>query len=163
MRRNVVHVGASNLSYEIREIVAVAHQIRDLGQTMIWENIGDPIQKGEILPDWIKDIVTDLVAEDKTYGYVETQGVTETREFLAKQVNIRGGYQITKDDILFFNGLGDAVAKIFGFLKREARVIGPSPAYSTHSSAEAAHSGYDHLTYDLDPDKNWKQNYFLKS
>jgi aspartate/methionine/tyrosine aminotransferase len=47
------------------------------------------------------------------------------------------------------------VAKIFGFLKREARVIGPSPAYSTHSSAEAAHSGYEHLTYALDPDKNW--------
>ncbi|MBN1637020.1 MAG: pyridoxal phosphate-dependent aminotransferase, partial [Deltaproteobacteria bacterium] len=52
-------------------------------------------------------------------------------------------------------GLGDAVAKIFGFLKREARVIGPSPAYSTHSSAEAAHSGYEHLTYELDPRNKW--------
>jgi aspartate/methionine/tyrosine aminotransferase len=40
-------------------------------------------------------------------------------------------------------------------LKREARVIGPSPAYSTHSSAEAAHSGYSHLTYTLDPENNW--------
>ena len=155
MRRNIVHVGSGHLTYEIREIVGVAQELQEMGVEIIWENIGDPIQKGEILPDWIKDIITDLVAEDKTYGYVETQGVTETREFLAKQVNIRGGYQITKDDILFFNGLGDAVAKIFGFLKREARVIGPSPAYSTHSSAEAAHSGYDHLTYDLDPDKNW--------
>jgi aspartate/methionine/tyrosine aminotransferase len=47
------------------------------------------------------------------------------------------------------------VAKIFGFLKREARVIGPSPAYSTHSSAEAAHSGYEHLTYELMPDDGW--------
>ena len=63
--------------------------------------------------------------------------------------------EISDDDIVFFNGLGDAVAKIFGFLKREARIIGPSPAYSTHSSAEAAHSGYSHLTYELDPDNGW--------
>jgi aspartate/methionine/tyrosine aminotransferase len=81
--------------------------------------------------------------------------VPATREFLAQEVNRRGGYQITKDDIVFFNGLGDAVAKVFNFMKREARVIGPSPAYSTHSSAEAAHSGYDHLTYELDPKNNW--------
>jgi len=47
------------------------------------------------------------------------------------------------------------VAKVFNLMKREARVIGPSPAYSTHSSAEAAHSGYDHLTYELDPKNNW--------
>ena len=41
------------------------------------------------------------------------------------------------------------------FIKRESRVIGPSPAYSTLSSAEAAHSGYDHTTYKLDPENNW--------
>jgi alanine-synthesizing transaminase len=51
--------------------------------------------------------------------------------------------------------LGDAVAKIFGFMRREARILGPSPAYSTLSSAEAAHSGYEHLTYDLLPDQGW--------
>jgi aspartate/methionine/tyrosine aminotransferase len=45
---------------------------------------------------------------------------------------------------------------LFGFLKRESRILGPSPAYSTLSSAEAAHSGYDHLTYKLDPYNNWQ-------
>ncbi|MBN2297755.1 MAG: pyridoxal phosphate-dependent aminotransferase [Deltaproteobacteria bacterium] len=155
MRRDIVHEGAEQLTYEIREIVAVADELKRLGVDITWENIGDPIEKGEKLPQWIKDIVIDLVSNDKTYGYVASQGVPATRKFLADQVNKRGGYQITKDDIIFFDGLGDAVAKIFGFLKREARVIGPSPAYSTHSSAEAAHSGYDHLTYELDPHNNW--------
>jgi len=155
LRRNIEHVGWSKLTYEIREIVAIGRELEKLGVKIIWENIGDPIQKGEKLPKWIKDIIGGLIAEDKTYGYTDTRGVIEAREFLANQVNIRGGRQITADDILFFNGLGDAVAKIFTYLKREARVIGPSPAYSTHSSAEAAHSGYDHLTYNLDPDKNW--------
>ena len=155
MRRMIVHEGAEQLTYEIREIVAVARQLEELGVTITWENIGDPIEKGEKLPQWIKDIIIKLVAQDKTYGYVPTQGVYETRQFLAQEVNKRGGCQITVDDIVFFNGLGDAVAKIFGFLKREARVIGPSPAYSTHSSAEAAHSGYEHLTYELDARRNW--------
>lgn len=155
MRRNIVHEGAEQLTYEIREIVAFASELEKLGVEITWENIGDPIHKGEKLPDWIKQIVTDLASDDRSYGYVATQGVPETRAFLAERTNARGGCRIGMDDIVFFNGLGDAVAKIFGFLKREARVIGPSPAYSTHSSAEAAHSGYEHLTYELDPDRGW--------
>lgn len=155
MRRNIEHVGWGQLNYEIREIVAVAKDIQALGMPITWENIGDPIQKGEKMLPWIKEIIQDLAAWDITYGYVPTPGVQETREFVAEQVNKRGSYQVTAEDIIFFNGLGDAVAKIFGFLRREARVIGPSPAYSTHSSAEAAHSGYEHLTYDLIPEDNW--------
>jgi alanine-synthesizing transaminase len=155
MRRDIVHEGSEQLTYEIREIVAVADALKKLGVEVTWENIGDPIQKGEKLPQWIKDVIINLVSDDRTYAYVATQGVPATREFLAQEVNKRGGYQITRDDIVFFNGLGDAVAKVFNFMKREARVIGPSPAYSTHSSAEAAHSGYDHLTYELDPKNNW--------
>ncbi len=155
MRRQIVHEGAQQLTYEIREIVAVAHEFEDLGVEITWENIGDPIQKGENMPQWIKDIVADLARQDYSYGYCDTQGVLSTRKFLADRVNKRSGCQITEKDIVFFNGLGDAVARIFGALRREARVIGPSPAYSTHSSAEAAHSGYEHLTYQLDPRNRW--------
>lgn len=155
MRRDIVHVGSGQLTYEIREIVEVGNKLKEMGVDITWENIGDPMAKGEKLPQWIKDIISELVNEDAFYGYVATAGVLETRRFLAELVNKRNGYQVAPEDILFFNGLGDAVSKIFGFLKREARVIGPSPAYSTHSSAEAAHSGYEHLTYSLDPDNNW--------
>ena len=156
MRRNIVHEGAKNLRYEIREIVKVAHKVRDLGQEVTWENIGDPIEKGEEVAPWIRDILGELINDSKSWGYCDTAGVPETRAFLADQVNSRpDGVQVTPDDILFFNGVGDAVARVYGFLKREARVLGPSPAYSTHSSAEAAHSGYEHVTYELDPHNGW--------
>ena len=156
MRRSIVHEGASNLRYEIREIVKVAHEIRDLGQAITWENIGDPIEKGEELAPWIREIIRDIVDDPQSYRYCDTAGVPETRAFLAGQVNHRdGGVKITPEDIIFFNGIGDAVARVYGFLKREARILGPSPAYSTHSSAEAAHSGYNHVTYQLDPHNNW--------
>ncbi len=155
MRRNIVHMGAGTLSYEIREIVAVGHQVRSMGLPVVWENIGDPVQKGELVPDWIRSIVAGLLEEKASWAYCDTAGVPETREFLASKVNERDGVRITANDILFFNGLGDAVAKVYGFLRREARILGPSPAYSTHSSAEAAHSGYNHVTYNLDPYNGW--------
>ena len=155
MRRNIVHLGAANLKYEIREIVAIAHEIERLGQAITWENIGDPVQKGETPPQWIREIVCELVDQRTSWAYCDSAGVPETREFLAGNVNKRKGVQVTTDDIMFFNGLGDAVAKVYGWLRREARILGPSPAYSTHSSAEAAHSGYSHVTYDLDPTRGW--------
>lgn len=156
MRKDIVHAGAGELHYEIREIVQIAYQIRDLGVEMTWENIGDPIQKGEMPPNWVREIIHELVDNPLSWAYCDTAGVPAVREFLAEQVNVRpGGVRITPNDIIFFNGLGDAVAKVYGFLRREARILGPSPAYSTHSSAEAAHSGYNHVTYELDPYNGW--------
>jgi len=156
LRRELVPAGAESLSYEIREIVVVANELKKMGLELVPENIGDPTAKGEKIVEWIKDEIKKLVDNDNTWGYCDTQGVLKTREFVAEQTNKEGGIQISPNDVYFFNGLGDAVAKIFGFLKREARVIGPTPAYSTHSSAEAAHSGYEHLTYTLNPDKDWE-------
>ncbi len=156
MRTNIVHIGASELRYEIRQIAEVANRMRSItGQPVVWENIGDPVQKGEKIPDWMKDILAAAVREDTTYAYSPTRGLLETREFLSARLNAQGGAQITPEDIIFFNGTGDAVSKIYGYLRREARVIGPSPAYSTHSSAEAAHSGYPPITYRLLPEKGW--------
>ena len=155
MRRSIVWEGADRLRYEIREIVGTARRLEAMGVAMTYENIGDPIQKGEEVAPWIRDIVVDLASQSHSYGYTATEGDYHTRDFLADHVNQRGGCKITGDDIIFFNGLGDAVSTLFAFLKREARVIGPSPAYSTLSSAEAAHSGYDHTTYKLDPENNW--------
>lgn len=155
MRREIVHEGASKLTYEIREIVKVARIVESKGQKIFWENIGDPLQKGELIAPWIKEQVTEVASQSISYGYTDSQGDLNTRDFIANQVNERGDLTVSKDDIIFFNGLGDAISKVYGFLKREARIIGPSPAYSTHSSAESAHSGYEHLTYSLNPDNNW--------
>lgn len=155
MRNNIVHQGAGELTYEIRGIVEVAEKIKSLGQEIYWENIGDPVAKGYQIPEWIKVIVKKAIDQNKSFAYNPTKGLLETREFLAKKRNASGGAQITVDDICFFNGLGDAISKIYTYLRKEARVIGPSPAYSTHSSAEAAHAGSPHITYNLLPEKNW--------
>jgi aspartate/methionine/tyrosine aminotransferase len=155
MRQLLLRPGAEELNYEIRGIVKKARQIEALGYSMTWENIGDPIQKSNRVPDWMKGIIADLLQEDKTYGYADSKGVLDTRKFLATVNNEKGGAQLTAEDILFFNGLGDAIAKLYQFLIPTARIIGPSPAYSTHSSAEAAHANSAPITYRLDPDNQW--------
>lgn len=156
MRTPIVHPGADNLRYEIRQIVEVARAIEAAGQPIRWENIGDPVAKGEHAPAWIKEIVGEVAQEDLSFAYSPTKGLDETRAYIAEERNLEGGIQITADDILFFNGLGDAISTIYGALHPNARVIGPNPAYPTHSSAEAAHAGAPHITYRLDPDDGWK-------
>src|SRR4030042_6226922 len=116
MRTDIVHIGAGELTYEIRNIVNVAEKLQALGIKTNMENIGDPVAKGEKIPGWMKKIVSELVMEDCTYGYSPTRGLLETRQFIAEQTNKRGGAQITPDDIIFFTGLGDVIVKVFWWL-----------------------------------------------
>jgi len=155
MRNNIVHIGADELTYEIRGILKIAKKLEETGLQMTWENIGDPVAKGHTLPKWMKEIIANQMEDDLSFAYCPTKGLDATREFLAEKNNNRNGAQITSEDILFFNGLGDAISTFYHYVRKEARVLGPAPAYSTHSSAEAAHAGSHHLTYNLDPNNNW--------
>ncbi len=155
MRQELIRPGASELSYEIREIVKKADQLKALGETIYWENIGDPIQKHAKIPDWIKSIVSDLGQNDKSYGYSHSMGIKSVRQFLAERNNELGGAQIDEDDIIFFNGLGDGISTLYQFINPTSRIIGPSPAYSTHSSGEAAHANAEPITYVLRPSRGW--------
>ena len=154
MRFDIAKSG-SGLVYEIRNIVNVADRLKRSGVEVIWENIGDPVQKGEKVPAWMREVLTDLLREDRTYGYSPTKGMNETREFLAEMVNRRGKVQITPDDIIFFNGLGDAIARAYGAIRVDARIIMPEPTYSTHLLAEVLHASFPPNTYRMNPYCDW--------
>jgi aspartate/methionine/tyrosine aminotransferase len=155
MRSDLVSVGAGEMTYEIRNIVNVAEKLQKHGIKINWENIGDPIIKGENIPGWMKEIVAREAMNDDTWGYCHTRGVLETREFVCGLTNRRGGVQITPDDVLFFNGLGDAIAKVYGCLRPETRILFPSPTYTTHTLGEAMHANLAPICYKLKPEDNW--------
>jgi aspartate/methionine/tyrosine aminotransferase len=155
MRIPLVPLGTGELTYEIRNIVNVAEKLQNHGVKINWENIGDPIVKGEQIPEWMKEIVAKAVMDNSTWGYCHTRGVLETREFICETTNSRGGAQITPDDIIFFNGLGDAIAKIYGGLRSEARVLMPSPSYTTHTLGEIGHAHSAPSLFKLDPANKW--------
>ena len=151
MRKDIIHIGANELHYEILGMAEAANDLRSLGLPISNENIGDPINKGQRLPGWMKKIIEEAVRCDETYGYCPTKGLLETREYLAAKVSNESKISFHPDNILFMNGLEDAVGKIFGFLKRTARVLMPSPEHTTFTAAEAAHAGSPPTTYFLDP------------
>jgi aspartate/methionine/tyrosine aminotransferase len=148
--------GGSGLTYEIRNIVGVANELKKKGVDVIWENIGDPVVKGEHIPDWMKKILAEIMEDDLSFGYSPTKGVQKTREYLAEKVNKRGNVQITPEDIIFFNGLGDAIARAYSSIRVDARVIMPEPTYSTHFMAEVLHASFPPNTYRMNPYNNWK-------
>jgi len=147
--------GDSGLTYEIRNIVLIANKLKEYNVEIIWENIGDPVQKGENIPDWMKDVLIDIIKQDSSYAYSPTKGVDETREFLADRLNKRGKIQITAEDIIFFNGLGDAIARAYSSIQVDARMIMPEPTYSTHLIAEVRHASFPPNTYRMNPYSNW--------
>jgi len=83
MRSDIVSHGAGELTYEIRNIVNVAEKLQKHGVKINWENIGDPIVKGEVIPDWMKEIVAREAMHNDTWGYCHTRGVLETRSLSA--------------------------------------------------------------------------------
>lgn len=145
----------SGLSYDIRGIVPIANKLRDYGLNIIRENIGDPVEKGEKIPLWMKEVVAETIKDDRSFAYSPTKGMDETREFLAQRVNKRGKTQISSEDIIFFNGLGDAIARSYSSLQVDARVIMPEPTYSTHFMAEVLHASFPPNTYRMNPYSNW--------
>lgn len=150
MRKNLLHRWYRELTYEIREIVSVAQKIKDFWKEIFWENIWDPVAKWEPIPDWLKDIVSNAIKNDEVYKYCPTRWLEITREYIASK-----NWKITKDNIIFFNWLWEAINKVYTNLAFDSRVIWPNPAYSTHSSAEASHAWNAHITYSLDPLNNW--------
>lgn len=152
MRKNMIKHGDEHLRYEIREIVEVANEIVKLGVPMIWENIGDPVAKGERIPAWMKGVVEEAVREDRVYAYSPTKGDLAARRFVIEHFS--DARICSEEDVIFFNGLGDAINKIFSTLPADARVIGPNPTYPSHATAEAIHHGGDHITYDLQLDNH---------
>ena len=154
MRFDIAKDG-SGLVYEIRQIVSVAQKLKEYGIEVTWENIGDPIHKGEKIPDWMKDVLTGILRDDLSYGYSPTKGVDETRKFLADRVNRAGKAQISPEDIIFFNGLGDAIARAYSAIRVDARIIMPEPTYSTHLLAEVLHASFPPNTYRMNPYRDW--------
>lgn len=154
MRFDIAKDG-SGLVYEIRQIVSVAKKLQEYGIEVTWENIGDPIHKGEKIPDWMKEVLMEILKDDLSYGYCPTKGVDETREFLADRVNRADKAQITPEDIIFFNGLGDAIARAYSAIRVDARIIMPEPTYSTHLLAEVLHASFPPNTYRMNPYRDW--------
>ena len=155
MRQNLLRADSSLLTYPIREVVEIGKELEKLGKfSMIWENIGDPVKAGESVPKWMTEIVHDVAASSDAFAYTDSRGDVVARQYVLDHFS--SDKVCTLDDILFFNGLGEAINKIMNHLPKEARVLVPSPTYPSHATAESMHAGCSYISYNLDPENNWE-------
>ena len=155
MRQNLLRADSALLTYPIREVVEIGKQLEILGDfKMIWENIGDPVASGEEVPSWMHDVVQEQVASDRSFAYTETRGDNTAREYVLEHFSDKK--KCTANDILFFNGLGEAINKVMNNLPKETRVLMPSPTYPSHATAESMHAGCSFISYSLDPTNDWE-------
>jgi len=80
--------------------------------------------------------------------------VNETREFLAEQSSA-GQLQISPEDIIFFNGLGDCNRQGLQLHRIRCADHSAGTDLPTHLLAEVLHASFPPNTYRMNPYSNW--------
>ncbi|HID94062.1 MAG TPA: pyridoxal phosphate-dependent aminotransferase [bacterium (Candidatus Stahlbacteria)] len=158
LRNPLSHPDMHLMTYGIRDIVVVAQKLKKLGiPEIIGENIGDPVAKGQQIPQFIKAIIKETIENDTTFAYVDSKGVMEARELAVENAKeVWPNTSITVDDVLFSNGLGHAIDLLYSKKRRESRILCPAPGYPAHNSSESFYSGEPVITYRLNPKNGWQ-------
>ena len=150
---------AALLKYDIRALTVMANQLQALGVSIrAWENIGDPIRQGHVVPPWIKETLKEVVDDNANWGYAPSEGLDDAREFMARTAN-DSGLPLTKNDVVFTSGLGHGINTFYQVTTGSGcRTIQPSPAYPAHSSGESFFAGAPTIFYKCNPKNNWQPN-----
>ncbi len=161
MQLSLHNKNAKYLTYGIREVVEVAQKIQELDPDFIFigENIGDPIAKGWDVPNFVKEILSEIILSKgiNSFGYAHSRGVPETREWVASYSRrFAPSSRLTAEEVLFVNGLGAGINVLYRMLPKNVRVLQPSPCYPAHSSTEAFYAGSKPIFYRLDPKTGWQ-------
>lgn len=161
MRLPLNHPNLPLFQYQIREIVDVAHKLKELDPslTIEWENIGDPIAKGWQVPSFLKQAIIEEVQKpgDKVFGYAHSRGMLAAREWVIEEAKKQSATtQLSVEDVLFTNGLGSAISALYHMLPKGVRVIQPTPAYPAHASTESFNAGQPPMLYRLNPEQGWE-------
>ena len=160
MRNKIFYPKTALLQYGIREVVELAQKIGEADPRFkfIGENIGDPVAKGWAVPAFVKEILTELINAKKgsIFGYAHSRGNPTAREWVADcSRKDAPSSTLTREQVVFTNGLGAAISMLYRTLKPGARIIQPHPGYPAHISNEKYAAGAPSIGYRLDPENGW--------
>ena len=88
-----------DLEYAIRDVAKLANEIKKTGKTIYHLNIGDPVIYDFKTPEYISKALANATYAGQNY-YVNSLGVSELREEVARFEGERHDISITEDDVL---------------------------------------------------------------
>ncbi len=140
-------------TYAIRNIVAEARKVEQIGKRVRYLNIGDPNQFGFETPPHLIAAV-ERAMRDGHNGYTASPGIVEAREAVAADFTARG-VPTSPDRVLITSGTSEGIELALTAIVNEGEsVLVPSPTYPLYT-AVLAKIGADPAYYRTDPSNGW--------
>ena len=145
------------LEYAIRDVAAVANQVKQDGKRVYHLNIGDPVIYDFPTPDYISQALADATFAGQNY-YVDSLGVKALREEVCRYERSKNAIDITPDDILITSGVTEGIFFILsGMLENNEEILIPGPTYPLYINFSRFFDGIP-IEYEMDEENDWEPN-----
>ena len=143
------------MEYAIRDVAKIANEIKKTGKQIYHLNIGDPVIYDFKTPEYISKALAEATFAGQNY-YVNSLGVRELREEVAKFEGERHNISITEDDVLITSGVTEGIFFILaGLVEKNTEILVPGPSYPVYINYTKFFDGVP-IEYELDEDNEWE-------
>jgi len=145
------------LEYAIRDVAAVANEVKKTGKTIYHLNIGDPVIFDFKTPEYISQALANATFAGQNF-YVDSLGVRELREEISIYERGKNNVDLNVDDILITSGVTEGIFFIIaGLLDNKDELLIPGPSYPVYINYSKFFDGIP-VEYELDEENNWEPN-----
>lgn len=143
-----------NVTYAVRDVVALARQAAAAGKKMIYLNIGDPCAFDFKTPAPVVEAIVRALRDNQT-SYSASEGLPEAREAIRRDAEERKGIRGVRE-VFIGNGASEPIELLLTTLLEPGdSVLVPQPGYPLYP-AVLAKLGVRGVPYDLDEAHGWR-------
>lgn len=145
-----------NVTYAVRDVVALARQAEAAGKKIFSLNIGDPCQFDFRTPEPVVEAIVKALRDNKT-SYSASEGIPEAREAIRRDAEERKGIRSIQG-IFVGHGASEPIELVLNALLEPGEaVLLPRPGYPLYSAVLAKTSARA-VYYDLEESNGWQPN-----
>lgn len=134
MRQGLLSERIQKLDYPIRKFNALARELEEKGEKVIYLNIGDPLKYDFATPRELLEEAYRAMLEGHNY-YASSDGVKELREAIAEKERAWNGVKVNPSNVLVTSGVSEALNALYAALVNEGdEVLIPDPSYPLYIS-----------------------------
>lgn len=142
-----------DISYAVRDVVALAKEVAAQGKEMLYLNIGDPILFDFAPPPHMIEAVSKAMHDNRN-GYSASEGLPQALEAIRRQADAKAIAPVR--DVFVTTGASEAIEiALTALVDQGEKVLTPSPGYPLYT-AVLAKLGVENVPYFLDEDQGWQ-------